>query len=171
MARRVVFHFMIIKVFSKVRGWQFCAHGWKIKDKHLSKYTRDSWFCTVLNWELSWNIFRKFQKYNFLESKMPFLWSGRCLAVGHTAKTVNRYNFFSWGEEPLAQWGNLLVEVLRTMHPFPRCPKLARESRLSNWHNGASAYSTAGGEHTINRMPFSIEFWKCPLGHQNSKAH
>ena len=35
----------------------------------------------------------------------------------------------------------------RTIHPFPKYPTTARESRLANWHNLASAYFAAGGEH------------------------
>ncbi len=33
--------------------------------------------------------------------------------------------------------------VPRTIHPFPRCPKVG----CQNWHSDVSAYSAAGGEH------------------------
>ena len=42
------------------------------------------------------------------------------------------------------------VALPRKVHPFPRYPKPARESRLlkgQNWHSAARSYSAAGGEH------------------------
>ncbi len=44
--------------------------------------------------------------------------------------------------------------LTRTIHPFPRCPKLARDSRLSK----LAYYSAAGGEHEQHSRNLDIWF-------------